>query len=344
MLTTLILSGQITFSTDFGFLRSGTDVENMMYFTNQVMEYSGVVSANDRNSGDHLLTFWTQMGQLPTLDEIFRVKNPFRRLLKPAGDVVSFTLKQVRSHADRTENSCPDLLTRFMGARDKDPELLTEDRLVDYANTTVSAGSDTTAIALREIIYQLLTHPSAFKQLQGEIGGVLENRIPEQKDRPITWTEGSSMTYLQACIKESLRHHPAIGQILPREVPQGGAVICGTYLPEGTTVGCNAYTIHKDTSVFGPDADIWRPERWLEDEETARRMDSLLFTFGAGPRVCIGKNIALLEVTKFIPEFFRCFNVQLLNPTRYRSVPGWLVPQTGLDVTLKWTADNPYHR
>lgn len=163
----------------------------------------------------------------------------------------------------------------------------------------------------------------------------------EEKDRRITSTEGCSMTYLQACIKESLRHHPSIGQMLPRELPRGEAMICGEHPPAVTTVGCNA-KLHKDASVFGPDADIWRPERWLEDREAARHMDCLLVTVGTGPRVCIWKNTALLEVTKFIPDFFRHFDVQLLNPARYRSIPGWFASQKGLDVTLKCKSDNQY--
>jgi len=276
------------------------------------------------------------MGQLPTLDEIFRVKNILLHALKPTGNVVSWTLKQIRAHVEKPEIEHPDILTRLVAARQKDPEVVTEDRMVDYANTIVSAGSDTTAIALREIVYQILIHPTAYERLMQEIGTVLHARTAVD-DKPITWAEGSNMKYLQACIQESLRHHPAIAQILPRVVPEGGLELYGHYLPTGTITGCNAYTVHKDQSVFGPDADIWRPERWLDsDIEYVKRMQSLLFTFGAGPRVCIGKNIALLEVTKFIPEFFRRFQVKLVDKERYKSRPGWLSPQRGLDVFLAW--------
>jgi len=172
-----------------------------------------------------------------------------------------------------------------------------------------------------------------------EIKEVLRNRPHDETfDRPITWPEGSKMPYYQGCIKECLRYHPALGQILPRIVPEGGIELCGHFLPEGTTVGCNAFTIHRDKDLFGQDADDFRPERWLEgNPEQIRKMETLNFWFGAGPRVCIGKNIAMLELTKFIPEFFRRFEVTITDPSRYthHNIGGWVCPQKGLDAQIK---------
>lgn len=171
-----------------------------------------------------------------------------------------------------------------------------------------------------------------------EIKTVLASRSRDDNfHRSITWQEGSRMTYFQACIKECLRYHPALGQILPRLVPEGGTTVCGHYLPAGTTVGCNAFTVHRDKELYGEDADQFNPERWIDgDPEKIRKMETLNFWFGAGPRVCIGKNIAMLELTKFIPEFFRRFEVTLIDPKRYQhhNIGGWVCPQKGLDVII----------
>ena len=82
------------------------------------------------------------------------------------------------------------------------------------------------------------------------------------------------MPYLQAVMKEAMRMHPAVGISMPRYVPSGGAEIGGRYYPEGTVVGVNAWVIHRDREVFGEDADVFRPERWLEGDskEMARNM------------------------------------------------------------------------
>jgi cytochrome P450 len=255
---------------------------------------------------------------------------------------MKFTARQIREHNAVADSSRPDFLTRFMLAREKYPEVMTDSRLATYTNTNVSAGSDTTAIALRQILYKLLTHPGAKDRFMTELAVVLRAREEKggvEPHLPITWAEGQSMTYYQALIKECLRTHPPLGQLIPRVVPEGGTELCGKYLPAGTVVGCNAWVVHRDTNVFGDDADEFRPERWLEEgpegAERRRQMDNLSFAFGGGPRVCLGKNIALLEISKMVPELFRRYEVAIVDPSMYRLVPGWLVAQAGLDVTLK---------
>ena len=96
---------------------------------------------------------------------------------------------------------------------------------------------------------------------------------------PVTWKESKELPYLDACIKEAGRIHPPFGLPLERVVPAGGETICGQYLPEGTIVGISGWVVHRDRSIFGQDADVWRPERWLvDDEESRKRMEHANFT------------------------------------------------------------------
>lgn len=278
-----------------------------------------------------------QVGQLPTLDEYLRIKNAVLRWLRPSDNITRWTVRQIRSHIKNADNSCPDFLTRFLQARDKYPEIMNEEQIEEYANTNVSAGSDTTAITLRSLVYEMLTHPDAHARFMGEIRATLQARLrDEHYDDPIRWNEGLKMPFFQACIKECLRYHPALGQLIPRDVPAGGAEIAGKFLPEGTVVGCNAWTVHRDKALYGEDADEWVPDRWLGlDEEKVRRMENLNFAFGGGSRLCIGKNIAMLEMTKFVTELFRRYEIELVDPKRWSLRPGWLVVQEGLDVYLR---------
>jgi cytochrome P450 len=263
---------------------------------------------------------------------------------------MKFTTKQINHHMQsRDAPNRPDFLTKFLKTREKNPELMTDQRLATYANTNVSAGSDTTAIALREIIFRILSVDGCLEKVLAELATVLQARSAattttmsekeeEEFKKPITWLEGQSMMYFQAVVKECLRIHPGLGQLIPRDVPAGGLTICGQYLPEGTIVGCNAWTIHRDRGIFGENADEFVPERWLvedDEEQHLRAMENAIFTFGAGSRICLGKNIALLEISKLVPELLRRFEITLVDPKRYRLQPGWLVLQKGLDVRLK---------
>ncbi|KAK5448174.1 hypothetical protein LTS15_009199 [Exophiala xenobiotica] len=312
--------GEITFSKRFGFLEAGRDLEDMLHHTAKHMEYLGT------------------MGQLPSLDKWFRLNNPLARLLAKPNAIVEFTTKHIYGHRSFSkERVNADFVTRFQMAREKYPDIMTDSQLIDYAVTNVSAGSDTTAIILRAVFFNLLTNPPALGRVMSEIREALARRPKDKvtKDH-FSWTEARQMHFLQACIKESLRLHPALGMILPRVVPVQGAMVCGVFIPGGTEVGCNAWTVHRDKDIYGEDADSWIPERWLDpDEEKLKLLERYNFAFGAGARTCIGRHVAMLEISKLVPEVFRHFELELVDANRYKSKAGWLVVQSGLDVKLK---------
>ena len=104
-----------------------------------------------------------------------------------------------------------------------------------------------------------------------------------------------------ACVNEASRLFPSIPAILPQRVGSEGLVLVdGRLIPEGTAVGMAAAVINRDESVFGRDADIWNPERWLTSDEEVNRMNQSIFTWGWGSRKCAGKHIALLECCKLV--------------------------------------------
>lgn len=346
--------GEITFSKRFGFLEAGTDLHDMLHHTAEHMEYIGKVSQPTPFFPARKL-IGPKLGTLPWLDEWFRLRNPILRRFRKPNAIVSFSLQHIDNHTQHTDPEAPpDFITRFQVAAEKYPDIMTRTQMEDFAVTNVSAGSDTTAIILRAVIFFLLTNKACFDRFMDEVKAVLKAR-PQDEDyeRHISWTEAYNMKYFQACLKEAMRLHPALGQMLPRVVPPGGVKVCGVFLPEGTEVGCNAWTVHHDKEVFGEDADIFRPERWLdEDEERVKNMERCNFVFGAGSRTCkdpdfhtrpspanhllgIGRHVAMLELSKLVPEFFRTFEVTLVDPKRYKDHCVWLVVQTGLDVKLK---------
>lgn len=99
-------------------------------------------------------------------------------------------------------------------------------------------GSDTTAIALRAIVYFLLRNPKTMNKLAEEID---ETGRLGQFSHPIAYRGSISyLPYLGVVIKEAMRLQPSVGLILERHVPQGGITVCDKHTPAGTTVGINA--------------------------------------------------------------------------------------------------------
>ena len=158
----------------------------------------------------------------------------------------------------------------------------------------------------------LLSTPAALDSLRREIDtGIAAGRISS----PIRDSEAYQLPYLQAVIREGLRMYPPTTGHNYKEVPKGGATIHGIFLPEGTQLGVNVVALMRNTKTFGPDAEVFRPERWLEaakDEELFKEMASTVeLAFGHGKFQCLGKTIAAMELNKVFVEvstyeFFLC--------------------------------------
>lgn len=141
----------------------------------------------------------------------------------------------------------------------------------------------------------------------------------------VTWSESQNMPYLDACIKEAFRLHPAPGLLLERVVPPQGAEIAERWIRGGTIVGVSAWVMHRRREIFGEDVEIFRPERWqvdklkdkTEEEKRIKEMTGTMLQFGMGARTCIGKNISLLEIYKLVPTFLRRFEVCSFYPMHF---------------------------
>lgn len=147
--------------------------------------------------------------------------------------------------------------------------------LTAWTTSNVTAGSDTTAILLRTTIHSLLSHPATLTSLLSE----LDSLPPSPSSASVTFKQTRSLPYLDACIKEAGRLHPPFGLPLERVVPPEGATVCGQRFAGGTVIGMSPWVVHRDRDVFGEDAGLWRPERWLDcDHERRRRMEAGLLT------------------------------------------------------------------
>lgn len=125
--------------------------------------------------------------------------------------------------------------------------------------------------------------------------------------------ECRNLPYLQACIKEGLRVRPPANAILGRIVPPEGDTIAGKFVPGGTGIGLNFGAVLKNKEVFGSEAHMFRPERWLKgDEATKYKMERTgELAFNVGRFMCMGKMIALMELNKCLVE------VRIWSPIHY---------------------------
>jgi cytochrome P450 len=236
--------------------------------------------------------------------------------------VAHFAMKRIAETKERTENINSDssgvtvenprrdFLARFQEAHAKDPDFVSQDRVLALTVANMIAGSDTTAISLRAVFYNLVRNPDKLAKLHAELEDVARKRGGQQRDELFNWNELRELPYLSAVINESLRTHPAAGLPLERITPAGGVQVGEVRIPGGTNIGCSAWVLHLDENVWGPKPDCWIPERWINASKSHKsEMKNSLFSFGAGSRTCIGKNISYLEMYKLVPAVLREFDV-----------------------------------
>jgi len=182
---------------------------------------------------------------------------------------------------------------------------LTKEEAEGETVVQIIAGSDTSATAIRSTLLFIITNPLAYRRLQAEIdAGIKEGRISS----PITDAEARKLPYLQAVIREGLRLWPPATAVLPK-VSTTDQVVCGVRIPAGTNVAWAPFRFLRDTETFGEDADLFRPERWLDIEPAHyRAMDqTVMMEFASGSRwECLGKTVATIELNKVYVEVSPC--------------------------------------
>ncbi|KAJ7779136.1 cytochrome P450 oxidoreductase [Mycena metata] len=163
----------------------------------------------------------------------------------------------------------------------------------------LTCSVDTTAITMRAMIRFVVGEAEIYTKVQIEIDDAVNCGAITF---PLSYDDARKLPYLQACLKETLRLHPPVPWTLSRSVGRGGAIIAGHFFVEGTEVSMSPFVVHRRQEACGDDAEAFRPERWIEaDTDQRKTMEHNNLAFGSGPRVCAGKAIGMMEVSKFMP-------------------------------------------
>ncbi|KAH8658478.1 putative P450 monooxygenase [Xylariales sp. PMI_506] len=321
----------ITFSDRFDFMKNETDVAGIIKAIEGRLYYNSVV------------------GMIPFLHKFplgnnrfaeYAVVIPAIRRLGSGRYIADFARQQMsRYHAmDKSRIGFRDMLSQFKTTRDGRPTGLSDLEVHSHVSIVISyfrfAGSDTTAISLRSLFYYLSRNPRCMRKVVEELDDATQRGDLSEL---VTFAEGNKLRYFQACLKEALRMHPAVGFLLERIVPEGGAVFGDAILPAGTVVGINPWVLAYDETVYGKDAGEYRPERWLEADSSAYKlMDRSYFAFGAGTRTCLGKNVSLMEMSKLVLQLLRDYSFELADPKfEWQLHDFWFVRQSNVMFTVR---------
>ena len=162
------------------------------------------------------------------------------------------------------------------------------------------AGFDTTANSLSLVCHLLALNPEAQERLHEEVDYICPD--PEE---PPTYEQLSQLKYTEAVVKETLRLYPVASAVVTRVCAET-TTLGGYTVEKGTVIKADLLTLHRDKQLWGPDADLFRPERWLDGAEAP---PNAYYPFGGGPRICIGMRLAMLEEKMALVHLMRRFRL-----------------------------------
>ncbi|KAI1357977.1 cytochrome P450 [Xylaria arbuscula] len=206
------------------------------------------------------------------------------------------------------------------------------------------AGRDSTASLLSWTFFHLVRNKDTLERLQKEIA-----HLPQDGD--ISREQIQRLPFLRCCINETLRLYPTLpmnirftnkATVLPRGGGSDGA--SPVLLPKGSGIAYSVYHLHRDESIYGPDSRAYRPQRWESGEliKTARPGAGYV-DFNGGPRLCLGKDFALMEASFAIIRVLQRYPKIRLAPGSLNEPLGaekqtytiGLSPAAGVHVTLE---------
>ncbi|WOH06162.1 hypothetical protein DCAR_0625585 [Daucus carota subsp. sativus] len=255
---------------------------------------------------------------MTTVPLIWKLKRFFnigseRRLKKAINMINVLAQELIQQRRKKDFSNDPDLLSKFMNSSITDDETLLRDIVISF----VLAGRDTVASALTSLFWVLANHPLVSEAIRDEA-----DRVIGTNQEMSSIEQLQKLHYLQAVVYEGMRLYPPV-QFDSKFCLEDDILPDGTFVKSGTRITYHTYAMGRMKEYWGENCLEFKPERWLRDGAFFQENPFMYPVFQAGVRVCLGKEMALLELKSVILCLLRCFDIQLSCPTQMpRFSPG----------------------
>ncbi|EFJ07039.1 hypothetical protein SELMODRAFT_134412 [Selaginella moellendorffii] len=210
-----------------------------------------------------------------------------------------FLQKIIDEHKAKKSRPTKDFMDILLEQRGDDQEVV-KAILMSFAQEILIAGMDTSACTVEWALLELVHNPEVMKKAQEELDVVVG------RNRMVTETDFSKLTYLEAVIKETLRLHPPVPILVPH-MSNKACVLAGFDVPKGATTIINFYSISRDPNVWEHPTKFW-PERFGQITADVKGQDFELIPFGAGRRMCPGMSLGLKTVHLVLSNLLHSFH------------------------------------
>ncbi|TPX41345.1 hypothetical protein SeLEV6574_g06139 [Synchytrium endobioticum] len=198
-----------------------------------------------------------------------------------------------------------DLLDFFMENGSDDGCARSDEYLRDVVINFILAGRDTTAQTLSWCFWRLAQNKREFDRVRQEIHLVLGND-------QVTYDKLKDLKYCLAVFMESLRLHANVPTGRKQAV-KDDILPSGTKVHKGDFIEWSSWVMARETELWGEDAREWKPERWIDKNGSVIKPSPFVYPqFNAGPRICLGMNMAQQEAVVFMVAIARKFDLELV--------------------------------
>jgi len=250
----------------------------------------------------------------------YRIVNPFwkwteyldgsRRTMNRCKKVMDDFAYQViqERRQDPKSGEYNDLLSRFLNVKlDENGKPYSDQELRDIVMNMIIAGRDTTAQALSWMIYMLDAHPEVKERIRQEVKEVCGENCDLRNGEAPVYEDIQRMAFTKAVMSETLRLYPSVPK-QAKTALQDDKLPDGTLVPGGSMIVWSSYVMGRNKELWGPDAEEFCPDRFLKDPNPSQYK---YVSFNAGPRLCLGMNMAYLEAMTALTMILNEFDLEL---------------------------------
>lgn len=247
----------------------------------------------------YLIKKYFNMGSEKSLRKSIRTVHEF------ADNIIRSRLKEKSS-----EKLDRDLLSRFIGNSENSPEFLR-----DIVISFILAGRDSTSSALTWFFWLLSSRPDVEENILSELSKIRQEMGEKNNSHEImiySFDELKEMHYLQAAISEAMRLYPPV-PVDTKACLQDDVLPDGTFIGKDWFISYHTYAMGRMENIWGKDCLEYKPERWIERNGVCKQESPFLFpVFHGGPRMCLGKDMAYIQMKSIAASLVERFRFQVV--------------------------------
>ncbi|KAI9004477.1 cytochrome P450 [Hyaloraphidium curvatum] len=236
----------------------------------------------------------------------------YRRVIREYAQKIIDKKRESRAKGgpSKAEGERNDLLDFFMDVKNDDGSDLSDEQLQDTVLAMIIAGRDTTAQTMSWVTYNLSANPKIAAKMRAEMDAVLG---PDKNKLPV-YADLANLKYTLAVFLETLRLWSNVPMNLKTASHPVVLPGTGTTVYPGQRLSFSTFAMGRSKRIWGPDAKEFRPERWIDEQGKLKREDSFKYpAFNAGPRICLGMDMAKQEAMVLMCALFRRFDLQVVR-------------------------------